>query len=516
MAVRDVVTRRLARLSEATGRLLGVAAAFQGAFRFDVAAGVAGLGEEEGLDCLDDAVKARILEPSGDTETYAFTHAVIRHALYDGLVPSRRSRLHRRVAEALAAGASGPGGASAAEIAVQYHRSMALPGAEAGVEPALEAAGLAQGTGAYDEAATFLRMALDLLPSGDDRRPRLLGRLGIVRAWALDYDEAVDVARRAAEAIAEAETKPAAAEYLSDAAYVVATAGGIVASWELARTGLAYAAGHDVAWARLLCFDYQRREAEAPDNPGIPYDTPERREAAAILQAAALDPLAPAPMEAVFDKRADAAKSSNLVVLCLWAAEYQRAVPVFEAEAREAEAAGRLVRAARTGAYASFSYLALGRISEGRRALDQALALTTRAGVPVPTVVYPQYLLCATLDEGWEPLAAVFGALSSSGNPTLAWTLGFLYAGHALARARLGKGDEAIASLDDVIPWLEQAPTWTVAFAGLAGNAAESSGSSAAPTTSMSSNGPCGTRSWWPTRASPWPTAGWPWPGCAP
>ena len=139
VAARDVVTRRLARLSEATSRLLGVAAAFQGAFRFDVAAGVAGLGEEEGLDCLDEAVKARILEPSGDTETYAFTHAVIRHALYDGLVPSRRSRLHRRVAEALRRRRRPPPRRRPRSPSSTTAASP-CPGPTRGVEPAMEAA----------------------------------------------------------------------------------------------------------------------------------------------------------------------------------------------------------------------------------------------------------------------------------------------------------------------------------------------------------------------------------------
>src|SRR5581483_8448887 len=129
-------------------------------------------------------------------------------------------------------------------------------------------------------------MALDMLPGGDDRRPRLLGRLGIVLAWALSFDDAVAVATEAGDAIAEAETKPAAAEYLADAAYACSSAGGIVACW-------------DVAWARMVCFDHQRREAEDPEHPGIPLDSAERREAAAILRAAHLDPLGPAPMEAV-------------------------------------------------------------------------------------------------------------------------------------------------------------------------------------------------------------------------
>ncbi|HEV7864322.1 MAG TPA: AAA family ATPase, partial [Acidimicrobiia bacterium] len=334
VAARDVALRRVSRLPDDARRLLVVAAAFEGAFRFEMVADLAGLSEETGLDALEAAVGARILEPSGDTETYAFTHAVIRHALYDGVVPSRRSRLHRRVAEALEGAAldtgaldTGAPAATPAEIAVHYHRSVALPGADRGVAPAVEAADQAQATGAYDEAAKFLRLALDLAPRTDPRRPALLGRLGIVLAWALDFDDAVEVAAEAGGAIAEKETKQAAAEYLADAAYACASAGGIVASFHLARRGLAYAGDRDVAWARLTCFDHQRREAEDPDQPGIPIESAERREAAAILRAARLDPIGPGPMEAAAAIRQDMLDSSNLVVLGTWCGEYERVLP---------------------------------------------------------------------------------------------------------------------------------------------------------------------------------------------
>jgi tetratricopeptide (TPR) repeat protein len=472
VAARDVALKRLSRLSEQANRLLGVAAAFEGAFRFDVVADLAGLSEDEGLDGLEETVAARILEPSGDSESYAFTHAVIRHALYDGLVPSRRSRLHRRVAEALSGG-SAPVGASAAEIAVHYHRSLALPGAERGVEPAVEAADHAQATGAYDEAAAYLRLALDMLPSGDVRRPRLLGRLGIVLAWALAFDDAVPVAQEAGDAIAEAETKQAAAEYLADAAYACGSAGGAIPSWDLARHGLTYAGARDVAWARLVSFDYQRREAEDPEHPGIPLDTDERRQAAAVLRAAHLDPIGPAPMEAVFDTRDDAAAAANLLIRTMWAGEPAQALPGIEAEAVEAESLGRLMRASRGWASVSYAQIMLGRLDEARQSFERGRGLAARLGTPVGTLIYPQYLLCATLDEGWEQLAATFGFLEGSGDPALAWTLGFAHVGSAQAKAHLGDVDDALAALDRLIPWVERAPAWVPGYANMACGAAE-------------------------------------------
>jgi predicted ATPase/class 3 adenylate cyclase len=472
VAARDVALRRVSRLPDPAQRLLGVAAAFEGAFRFELVAGLVDLSEDEGLDALEEAVRARILEPAGDSETYAFTHAVIRHALYDGLVPSRRSRLHRRVAEALES-FPGPVSPSPAEIAVHYHRSMALPGADRGVDPAVGAADDAQATGAYDEAAAFLRMALDLLPPGDARRPRLLARLGIVLAWALAFDDAVPVAAEAGEAIAEAETKQLAADYLSDAAYACASAGGIVPSWDLAGLGLGYAGARDVAWARLVCFDYQRREAEDPDHPGIPLDTAERREAAAILRTAHLDPIGPGPMEAVFDTRKEAAECSNLIVSAVWGGTYAQTLPRMEAEAREAEALGRLARAARAWSNVAFYQTALGALAESHRSLERADQLAARLGMPIPTVVWTRHLLCCALDEGWDGMAATFSFLAASNNPALAWSLGFAYSGQAQAAGRLNRPDEAVAAIARLVPWLIEAPPWTIAYPNMAYGAAD-------------------------------------------
>ena len=307
VAARDVAARRLSRLSEQANRLLTVAAAFQGAFRFEVVADLAGLSEDEGLDALEEAVGARILEPSGDSETYAFTHAVIRHA------PLRRAR---PVPAVPAAPAGGRGAGNRCRVDARLGRRDRRPLPPQCGPPRGRASASSRPwrppTTPRPRAPTTRRprscaWPSTCCPTGDARKPRILGRLGIVLAWALAFDDAVDAAGQAGDAIAEAETKQAAAEYLSDAAYACASAGGIVASWDLARQGLTYAGARDVAWARLLCFDYQRREAEDPDHPGIPIDSAERREAAAILRAAHLDPLGPAPMEAVFDTRAEAA-----------------------------------------------------------------------------------------------------------------------------------------------------------------------------------------------------------------
>jgi class 3 adenylate cyclase/tetratricopeptide (TPR) repeat protein len=471
--VHNVVARRLSRLSEAAHNLLGVAAAVEGTFRFDIVAQVAGLTEFDALDAIDEAVGARIVKDAG-SDSYVFANALIRHSLYDHLTSSRRMRLHRRMAEALStAYGARPTSAQAGEIAAQYHRSRALSGAEAGVNFALVAADHAQATGAHDEAAAFLRMVLDLLPEGDERRPSLRGRLGIVLAWALAFDEAVQVAAAAGDAIAEAEGKQAAAAYLSDAAYVCAMAGGVTHAWALAGSGLTYAGARDVAWARLVSFDYERRAAENPEHPGLPIDSSERRESARILRAARLDPLGPAPMEAVFDSREEALDSSNLIVLNFWAGEYAHCLPRLEAEAEESESLGRLARAARAWANAAYCDVALGDIEKARAALEKAQSLAGRVGQPIFPVVYAQFLLSTASDEDWEQLASIYGGLATSTAPGLSWAFGMIYGAASVISARLARTEEALGFLARLVPWLESAPAWTTSFNVMVCGAAE-------------------------------------------
>src|SRR5262249_61434471 len=106
----------------------------------------------------------------------------------------------------------------AADSAYHSHRSAAMAGAEAGAAPALAAADAAEAAYAHDDAATFLRMALDLMPAGDARRPRLLARLGLALIWAARFEEAAQAASEADDAIARTEGDAAAADYLAEAA----------------------------------------------------------------------------------------------------------------------------------------------------------------------------------------------------------------------------------------------------------------------------------------------------------
>ena len=98
--VREVVGRRLSRLSEAANTVLSIASVVGQAMDVDVLVAVSALPEDAVIDALDEASSAALLRESA-SGTYEFTHALVRSTLYDELSATRRTRRHRQIGEFL-------------------------------------------------------------------------------------------------------------------------------------------------------------------------------------------------------------------------------------------------------------------------------------------------------------------------------------------------------------------------------------------------------------------------------
>lgn len=101
-SVRDVVLRRVGRLSPVTQELLRVAATIGQTFDLEVLAATVQTDELSVLDSLEDAVEAGLVEELG-ADRFEFRHRLTRTSLYEQLSASRRARYHRRVGEAMEA-----------------------------------------------------------------------------------------------------------------------------------------------------------------------------------------------------------------------------------------------------------------------------------------------------------------------------------------------------------------------------------------------------------------------------
>ncbi|HZI37510.1 MAG TPA: AAA family ATPase, partial [Acidimicrobiia bacterium] len=179
--VREVVGRRLARLSRETNDVLRVASVVGTEFEVPVVQEAEHLDEEQLISALEEASRARlIIDAPGNR--YRFAHSLVRHTLYESLSAARRVRLHTRVGEAIES-------VFALHLddhmpALVHHWSRAAaPRAEAAraVGYALRAGDLAQAQLAHHEAAAYYRHGLELLEvgSGDDaQRAQLLVMLG--------------------------------------------------------------------------------------------------------------------------------------------------------------------------------------------------------------------------------------------------------------------------------------------------------------------------------------------------
>ena len=204
--VRQVIGRRLTRLSADTSRMLQMGAVLGDGFSFDLLEPATGIGEAPLLDALEEALATGLLREEGPS--YHFSHALIRQTIYEGLSFPWRQRLHRRAAQAIERVQARDLGPYAAELA--HHFLQAVPdqsSLESGITYAIRAAERALALLAYEEAAGHYERALQALARTDpadaaagtaERRCRLLLALGDAQRKAGSIAQARDSFQRAA------------------------------------------------------------------------------------------------------------------------------------------------------------------------------------------------------------------------------------------------------------------------------------------------------------------------------
>jgi len=173
--VREVVGRRLSRLSKTTAELLGLASAMPAGFTWEVIRAVGQTDEPALLDALDEALAARLLRERKDARgaVYEFQHALIRQTLYEELSAPRRVLLHRRIGEQLEALYASNPAPHLSELA--HHFFEAAPGGDVAkaVAYAVRAAERALNGAAWEDAVGHYERALqslELAPKDDAER----------------------------------------------------------------------------------------------------------------------------------------------------------------------------------------------------------------------------------------------------------------------------------------------------------------------------------------------------------
>ncbi len=183
--LRDVIGKRLSRLSESTNQVLSVAAVIGRDFRLDVLQRVSSLPEEAVIEALEEATERAVVEVRtglGAAVAYHFTHAFFRQTLYEELSPPRRIRWHQQVARALEEIHARRLDEHAPELAEHFAHSSDPEDLQKAIHYGELAASRAMSVYAYGEAARHLDQALDvqavLDPDDKLRRYDLLLALG--------------------------------------------------------------------------------------------------------------------------------------------------------------------------------------------------------------------------------------------------------------------------------------------------------------------------------------------------
>ena len=199
-------------------KVLGTASVIGRDFDLDLLAAATDGDEDDLLDLLDEAQRAALVyELPHAPGRYGFAHALIQHTLYEDLGPTRRTRLHRRVGEALEELVRGHGDERLGELVRHFFlatrpsdTTKALDYARRAGESALEAL-------APDDAVRYFTQAHDLSGQGDGVEPEvqidMLIGLGTAQRQAgiAAFRETLLEAARNAQALGDTDRQVAAA-----------------------------------------------------------------------------------------------------------------------------------------------------------------------------------------------------------------------------------------------------------------------------------------------------------------
>ncbi|MFP5362132.1 MAG: ATP-binding protein [Thermoleophilia bacterium] len=201
--VRETIRHRLDPLPDSTRRLLCTAAVIGREFRIDTLQRVSGAEPAQLDEALGEAVGTGIVaERAGTLGAYAFSHGLIREAVYDDLGPHRRGRLHREVGLVLEDLYAADPEPRVAELAHHFFAAAATGEPTRAIEYSVRAGERAMRLVAYEEAAEHFARALHVYglqrQADAPRRCDLLLALGAAQSRAGDSRAARETFLRAA------------------------------------------------------------------------------------------------------------------------------------------------------------------------------------------------------------------------------------------------------------------------------------------------------------------------------
>lgn len=171
--IRAIVHDRLDPLPAPVRATLAAAAVLGRSFDVDRLAVMLSTSPLTVLSDLEPAMSLDVIVPAG-TDSWRFSHQIVRDVVYDEMNTVRRIELHAAAAAAIAAEASD---STLGELARHLAAAIPIVDRATALDATLRAAEYAESSGAHADAADIFRHATDLVAS-DDARLDILLRLG--------------------------------------------------------------------------------------------------------------------------------------------------------------------------------------------------------------------------------------------------------------------------------------------------------------------------------------------------
>ncbi len=226
--VREVVGRRLDRLSEETNEALRVAAVIGRDFEERVVVRVAVLSREALIAVAREAIAERLVTDLGE-DRFSFAHALVRDTLYEELSPARRSALHERVGLAIEAICGADVEERLGELAHHFLEAAPRGDLAKAIDYAQRAGEQDMEQLAYEDAVDVYGRALEVLELMDEPDEALRSKLLLALGGAEAKSARVADARQAFEKAADS------ARLLGDTDGLVGAAIGIAMMSEAGR-----------------------------------------------------------------------------------------------------------------------------------------------------------------------------------------------------------------------------------------------------------------------------------------
>jgi hypothetical protein len=142
-------------------------------FELDALQRLSELAENELIDALDAAVRARVIEEVTDaTGRHTFAHALIRDTLYGALTATRRAMLHRRAGAALEQAHSAALEPYLAELAHHYAQAGSSSDLDKAINYGTRAGEHALSQLAHEQAAAHFRQTVELIDAASRTGPQ--------------------------------------------------------------------------------------------------------------------------------------------------------------------------------------------------------------------------------------------------------------------------------------------------------------------------------------------------------